>query len=108
MRTDLAFDVMAKILPDVVEILSDPATKNAFDGDDVTVISGMGALMPALVVNHREAMLRIIGAISGKDADTVAAQDWATETLTQWLDAKKFIDELLVFSLPWVRLARKA
>lgn len=108
MTTEFAFALMEKILPDVVEILSDPniqTQKNNFKNGEVDAMHLLGDMMPVLIVTHRGAMFRIIAALSEKTVDEVQKQDF-TETLKVWRGG--FIDEMMGFFVPSLRMVLKA
>lgn len=104
MKTDFAFDVMEKILPDVAELMNDdevklPKEEGAKVGDMMT------KMLPVFITKHRTALYNIVGAISGKTSEDVAAQDWS-ETLKIFMDG--FTEGMFVFFICCLRLARRA
>lgn len=108
MKTNIAFDVMEKILPDVAELMNDDDVKldsEDFRKDGAKVGDMMTKLMPVFISRHRSAFFNIIAAISGKTAEEVAEQDFA-ETLKAFTEG--FTDDMFVFFVLCLRLARRA
>lgn len=108
MKTELAFNVMEKILPYVEEIMNDDAVKitsEDFAKDGAKVGDVMSKLLPLFITKHRDAMFSITGALNGITADEVKEQDFA-ETVKSLYESK-FIDEMFGFFIWCLRLTRK-
>lgn len=84
MKTEIAFDVMSKLLPDVVEIINDPkltSAKEAAKAAGKTFKQAMPELLPLFLVDHREAVMRIFAAVQDKTLEEVKAQPFRETTI---------------------------
>lgn len=81
MRTDLMFDTIEKILPDICALFDDPEletikadirSKKAVHTKDI-----LPRIVPAFIRNHRDETVRIIAAISGKAPEDIVAQEFS-------------------------------
>ena len=84
MSTDKAFECMARMVPHVVEIVSDPnvaeAKKRLTDkGSELTNGDFMLEIYPLLMRDHHGALCGIVAAMEGKTPEEVMAQPY-TET----------------------------
>lgn len=84
MKTELAFDVMSQILPDVAEIVNDPKLSKAkadAQRDGKTFKQAMGEMLPLFLQDHREAVMRIFAAVQGKSLEDVKVQPFKETTI---------------------------
>ena len=108
MKTELAFDVMSRILPDVAEIVNDPKlsqAKSAAQRDGKTFKQAMTDMLPLFLQDHREAVLRIFAAVQGKSLDDVKAQPFKETTITTVASA---MEDVMLFFGFCMRMAMHA
>lgn len=110
MQTDVAFDMMEKLLPHLSAVIND-----ADVGETMKEIrkkqggqqSGdmMAALLPLFIGKHREAMFNIVAVLEGKTVDEVRCQEFS-QTIAAM--RRNFVDDMLVFFHYCLRMARAA
>ena len=110
MNTELGFDLMEKLLPDVSEILSDESVKKMKldfrkDGGGISVGAGMGAVLPLFLGKYRENMYRIAAAISEKGTEEIKRQP-VGETLAALQNG--MTEEMLSFFASCLRMVMSA
>ena len=107
MKTIDSFDMMEKLLPDIVELLSDEDIvqfkEETRSGKKIKAEEAINSLLPLFVVKHKDATLRIVAAVSDKTVDEVKEQPLAVTTADF-----KFIDEVYGFFASCLRLVLKA
>lgn len=117
LTTDETLDVLCEITPCVEHIVKDEGIINtigtAVDTKGMTktgiLMAGLdriGALVPAILKNHRADIYHILGAVNQVDPAEIAAQK-LTVTLTQ-IDEVLHDEELLTFFRSFGRQAQKA
>lgn len=117
LTTDETLDVLCEITPHVEHIIKDEGILNtigtAVDTKGMTktgvLMAGLdriGALIPALLKDHRADIYHILGAVNRVDPAEIAAQK-LTATLTQ-IDEVLHDEELLTFFRSFGRQAQKA
>ncbi len=109
MKTTVAFETMAKAVPYIAELLDDEELKQVKaewkETKELTVGDMMRKLMPMFLVKHPDAVFGLLGALNGKTADEVAAQEWS-ETRAMLKDT--MLDDIDVFFGFAARIARNA
>ncbi len=108
MKTELAFDVMSQILPDVAEIVNDPKLSKAkadAQRDGKTFKQAMGEMLPLFLVDHREAVMRIFAAVQGKSLEDVKAQPFKETTIAA---VAGVMEEVMLFFGFCLRMAMHA
>lgn len=109
MKTEMAFDIMEKILPDVVEIVNDPELEAVRVKLDPKNSANIKALMPEVVPlfikKHRTAMVNILAAAAGKTAEEINEQPFEK---TAVLTTATFIEEIMLFFAFCLRMAMHA
>ena len=108
MTTEKAFACMARMVPHVAQIMSDPAVAEAKQkliamDDELTGGDVMLAIYPLLMRDHCEAVCGIVAALSDKTLEEVKAQPFE-ETLAAIREG--FTEELFSFFPFAVRLVR--
>lgn len=106
MNTVESFDMMEKLLPDIVELLADPAIaefKETARNERVKSSEVIAGLLPVFITKHRNATLRIIAEVSGKTVDEVKKQP-----LADTIEDFKFSDEVYSFFGSCLRLVLRA
>ena len=107
MNTIDCFDMMEKMLPDIVEVLSDEDILKFKDetrgGKPIKAGDAINTLLPLFISKHRDATLRIVAGVSGKTVDEVKKQpiDKTTADL-------KFTDDVYSFFASCLRMVLKA
>lgn len=83
MNTKMRFEVMEKALPYAAELMDCAELKDFKEqmkaGEGFTSGEMMKALMHVFLVSKKEAVLGLLGAVSGKTAEEIQKQEW-TET----------------------------
>lgn len=108
MKTELAFDVMTGILPDVAQILNDPelaAAKAACRAKNQTASQAMTALLPFFLEKHRAQVLHIFAALQGKTVEEIGQAPF-TEAVIQLVADR--MEEVLLFFAWCLRMAMQA
>ena len=108
MKTEIAFDMMSKILPDVVEIINDPKLTNAkaaAKAANKTFKQAMPELLPLFLEDHREAVLRIFAAVQEKSVEDVKAQPFKETTIAA---VAGVMEEVMLFFGFCLRMAMHA
>lgn len=110
MSTELGFDMMEKLLPDVALILSDEDVKNAKNNvakkdDKIIVGSSFAPILGLFLGKHREVMFRIAATISQTTVAEVKNQPLhdTVETVQQGLS-----DDMMAFFASCLRLVMTA
>lgn len=108
MKTELAFEVMCNVLPDVAEIINDPelekAQKNA-KALKKTFKQAMTELLPFFLNKHRGAVLNIFAAVQGKTLEEVKEQPFTETTI---VTVTKAMEEIMLFFAFCLRMAMHA
>ena len=109
MNTELGFDLMEKLLPDVAAILSDEKVKKIKaelrkDGS-IAIGEGMQAVLPLFLGKYRENMLRMAAVIGGKTEEEIRAQPLSA---TLELIHQGMTDEMLAFFASCLRMVMSA
>ncbi len=109
MNTKMQFDMMTKAMPYAAELLECEGVQNFKKGvKDSKYVSNsemFSALMPVFLMEKREAVFGLLGAISGKTAEEIAEQDWEE---TRKLMDSPIINDVFDFFIFSVRMARNA
>lgn len=108
--TEIGFERMTAALPYMVEILSDKKlqayrAESRENTADNSVSKMMQAILPVFLVTKKETVMALIGALSGKTAEEVAAQDWK-ETMS--VIKSPLMDDFNGFFIWSVSMARNA
>lgn len=109
MNTELGFDLMEKLLPDVAAILNDEKVKKIkaemrSDGS-IAIGEGMNAVLPLFLGKYRENLIRMAAAISGKSEKEIMEQPMG-ETLAVFQAG--VTDEMLSFFASCLRMVMSA
>ena len=105
MKTELAFDVMSQIIPDVAEIINDPklqAAKETAKKQNKSFKQAMPELLPLFLQDHREAMLHIFAAVQGKSVEDVKLQPFSETTIAA---TASVMEEIMLFFAFCLRMA---
>lgn len=109
MKTEMAFDIMAKILPDVVEIVNDPEMEAARvklkQKDGASIKALMPEVLPLFITKHRAAVVNILAAAAGKTAEEINEQPFEQ---TAVLTTSTFVEEIMFFFAFCLRMAMHA
>lgn len=112
MNTKMAFERMAKVLPYACELLNDDevinfkkAIKNMDDENPMGMGEAINNIMPVFLVKKPDVLFAMLGALSGKNADEVAEQEWK-ETQATMKDA--MLGDFFDFFTFALRMAAKA
>jgi len=106
MTTEQKFDLMARALPYAAELVDCTELKDAKEWikkEDATTGAMMERLTPVFLSEKREAVMGLLGAVCGKTAQEVAAQDWEE---TKALMYDPLLEDVCDFFLFSVRMAR--
>ena len=108
MNTKMHFEAMEKALPYAAELLDSEELK-AFKKDmkkDGKPMSGgemMKNLLGIMLVNKRETVFGLLGAVCGKTAEEIAEQDWAE---TKKLMENPILNDVCDFFIFSVRMVK--
>lgn len=108
MNTKMQFDVMAKALPYAAELMECQELKDfkaELKGKTMSNGEVMKQLLPIFLVTHQDAVVGLLGALSGKDGEEVLEQDWEE---TKKLMESPVLNDLYDFFTFSVRMARNA
>ena len=97
MKTELAFDMMTTILPDVAEIVNDPKlaqAKTQARAQGKSFKQAMTELLPLFLQDHRESVLRIFAAVQGKTVEDVKEQPFRQTTIET---VAEVMEEVMLF-----------
>ena len=109
MTTERAFEMMARVLPDVTSITDDAEVIDVqkwIEKNDkkVPTAQAMKKLMPLILTKHRESFFRVAAEFKGVSVEELKAQPWS-ETLNAFKDG--YGDMMLFFGL-CLRMAMSA
>lgn len=113
MKTHMQFDIMEKALPYAAELMDSQEVKeykknmkaNADSLKDKGNGEIMQMLMPIFLRTKRDTVFGLLGAISGKEPEEIAEQEW--EETRKLLDAP-ILSDLCDFFIFSVRMVRNA
>ena len=108
MKTELAFDMMTQILPDVAEIVNDPklaAAKTQARAQGKSFKQAMTELLPLFLQDHRESVMRIFAAVQGKTVEDVKEQPFRQTTIET---VAEVMEEVMLFFGFCLRMAMHA
>ena len=109
MNTETAYEMMQKVLPDVVEIVTDPdveALRLKIDqkkGDSIKLL--LPEAVPLLLTKHKTATLNILAAAAGKSVAEILAQPFSDTAI---LTTSTIMEEIMLFFAFCLRMAMHA
>lgn len=112
MNTKMQFETMAKALPFAAELLDSTTIKEFKDSmrdkkpdEDVSTGAMMQKLLPLFLTEKHDVLFGLFGALSGKTAEEIEAQDWDE---TKELMSSPIMNDLFDFFIFSLRMARNA